>query len=181
MSRLKPLDPANLDAEARAIYDHIGSAHNGHVRGPWPIELRVPVLADLCHKMYDRLCVDTTLGKRLFELMVIVVARKWKSQFEYWAHEQAALKYGIAPEVAHAIRHNKPPPFTLDDEKLVYALTREINEQSTLSDESYARGLAFFGEAKMVEFTLALGYYTMLAIHLNVFAADIPPDAEPLV
>ena len=181
MSRLNPIDRDRLDAEARTIYDHIGLAHNGYVRGPWPIELRVPVLADLCHKMYDRLCVDTTLGKRLFELMVIVVARHWKSQFEYWAHEQAAITHGITPEVAHAIRHNRPPPFTLDDEKLVYALTREINERTTLSDESYARGMAFFGEVKLVEFTLALGFYTMLAIHLNVFQADIPSDAEPLV
>jgi 4-carboxymuconolactone decarboxylase len=180
MSRLAALNPEALDANARAVYDHIASAHKGHVRGPWPIELRVPELADLSHKLYERLCVHTTLGKRLFELMVIIVARHWNSQFEFWAHERLAREHGISEAVTSAIRANRRPTFEHDDEALVYDLTMEINELKTLSDASYKRGVAFFGEEKLVEFTIALGYYTMLAVHLNVFAADIPPDVEPL-
>lgn len=181
MSRLAPLDPAELTPDARRVYDHIASAHAGNVRGPWPIELRIPPLAELSHAMYRRLCVETTLGKRLFELMVIVVARHWNSQFEFWAHERLARQYGIAAAVTEAIRERRRPAFEHDDEALVYDLTTEINEHRTLAPESYARGLAAFGEEKMVEFTIALGYYTMLAIQLNVFEADIPPDARPLV
>ena len=180
MSRLEPLNSDTLDDEGRRIYDGIAAAHNGTVRGPWPIELRIPELADLSHRMYERLCVKTTLGKRLFELMVIVVARYWKSQFEFWAHEKLALDNGVSEAVTSAIRDGRMPAFTLADEALVFALTTEINERRTLNAASYARGLAFFGEEKMVEFTIAVGYYTMLAIQLNVFDADIPADAKRL-
>lgn len=79
MSRLPKLERTALSAEQRRIYDGIAAAHEGQVRGPWAIELRVPEVAEHMHALYDRLCRHPAIGKRLFELMVIVVARHWTS------------------------------------------------------------------------------------------------------
>jgi 4-carboxymuconolactone decarboxylase len=181
MSRLEPLTPNAMPPDTREVFDDIASWHGGSLRGPWAIEMRIPELALLSHKMYRRLCVNTGLGKRLFELMVIIVARRWNSQFEFWAHEKLALEHGVSLDVTEAIRNNERPDFKHDDEVLIYELTTEINAKTTLSDASYARGLAALGEEKMVELVIGIGYYTMLAMQLNVFQADIPPDARPLV
>jgi 4-carboxymuconolactone decarboxylase len=181
VSRLAPLEPDALPADARGVYDDIASWHGGTLRGPWAIEMRIPELALLSHKLYRRLCVNTALGKRLFELMVIVVARRWTSQFEFWAHEKLALENGITKDVTEAIRANRRPDFKHNDEVLIYELTTEINERTTLSPESYARALAALGEEKLIELVVGIGYYTMLAMQLNVFEADIPADARRLV
>ena len=72
MPRLDELDPTRLTPDQKRVYDHIAGQHTGHVRGPWAVALRVPEVAETSHAMYERLCRDTKLGKRLFELMVLV-------------------------------------------------------------------------------------------------------------
>lgn len=180
MSRLPLLEPEKLSPQARRVYDAIAAAHNGIVRGPWQVELRVPEVAEATHALYDRLCVNPTIGKRLFELAVLVVARHWSSQFEWFAHEHQALDAGVSREVVEAIRERRVPPFARDDERLVYELVTEINETHTLGAASYARGLAAFGEERLVELVAATGTYTMIAMQLNVFDVTLPDGARPL-
>jgi 4-carboxymuconolactone decarboxylase len=179
VSRLPALDPATLTPYQRRIYDHIEKAH-GTVRGPWAVELRVPEVAEHMHALYDRLCRDTALGKRLFELMVILVARHWTAQFEWWAHARMALEAGISRAAVDAIRDRRRPVFERDDEQLVYDVVTEINDTHTLGEATYRRALEALGETLLVELISGMGTYTSIAIQLNVFDVPIPPDATPL-
>ncbi len=180
MSRLPKIDPAELSAEQRRIYDGIAAAHGGEVRGPWAIELRVPEVAEHMHALYDRLCVHPAIGKRLFELMVIIVARHWTSQFEWFAHERQARAAGIADAVIDAIRERRKPTFERDDERLVYGVVTELNQTQALSDATYARARETLGEAHLVELIAGMGTYTSIAIQLNAFDVEPPPDARRL-
>ncbi|HXP92525.1 MAG TPA: carboxymuconolactone decarboxylase family protein [Candidatus Binatia bacterium] len=180
-SRLPKIDPATLSAEQRRIYDAIAAAHGGEVRGPWAIELRVPEVAEHMHALYDRLCVRPAIGKRLFELMVITVARHWTSQFEWFAHERQARAAGISDAVIDAIRERRTPAFERDDEQLVYDVVSELNRTQVLSDATYARARETLGEAHLVELIAGMGTYTSIAIQLNAFAVEPPPDARRLV
>jgi 4-carboxymuconolactone decarboxylase len=179
-SRLPELDPAQLDPERKRIYDEIASHHRGTVRGPWLVELRVPEAAAAYHALFRRLCVRPNIGRRLFELMVLVVARHWSSQFEWHTHERQALEQGVSPQVVEAIRERREPPFQRDDERLVYELIDEINRTHTLSTASYERGLAAFGEENLVELVLGAGTYTSIAMQLNVFGVQPPAGGRPL-
>lgn len=179
MSRLSPLDPATLGAQGRRVYDHIEQAH-GVVRGPWAVELRVPEVAEHMHALYERLCVHTTLGKRLFELMVILVARHWTCQFEWYAHSRLAREAGLSEAVVEAVRAKRRPDFERDDERLVYDVVTEMHETRTLSEVTYRRAVAELGEAHLVELICGMGTYTSLAIQLNAFDVSIPADGTPL-
>lgn len=179
MSRLPDLDPAALTPEQRRVYDDI-AAHHPRVRGPWQIELRIPEVAHHYHGLYERLCVRPNIGKRLFELMVIVVARDWTAQFEWYAHERQALANGIAPAVVDAIRERRSPTFERDDERLVYELTRELLETRRLSPATYGRALAAFGEENLVELITGAGTYVSIALQLCAFDVTPPPDARLL-
>jgi 4-carboxymuconolactone decarboxylase len=179
VSRLSQLDRATLTAEQQRIYDHIEQAH-GKVRGPWAVELRVPEVAEHMHALYERLCVRTALGKRLFELMVILVARHWTSQFEWYAHARLAREAGLSQAAVDAVRERRRPEFERDDERLVYDIVTEIHETRTLSEGTYRRALAALGETLLVELICAMGTYTSLAIQLNAFDVPIPDDATPL-
>jgi 4-carboxymuconolactone decarboxylase len=181
MSRLPPLDPAALTSEQKRVYDHIAAGHShGQVRGPWPIELRIPEVAQAYHALYERLCCKPKVGKRLFELMVIVVARHMDAQFEWFAHERQALEHGVPPAAVDAIRERRPPVFERDDERLVYELITELNQTHRLAQATYDRALAAFGEENLVELVTGAGTYTSIAMQLNAFEIAVPADARPL-
>jgi 4-carboxymuconolactone decarboxylase len=180
MQRLPDLDTAALTPEQKRVYDDVAAAHGGHVRGPWAIALRDPELLYHAHKLYDRLCTGTKLGERLFELMVLTVARHWTSQFEWATHERKAREVGVPPAIIEAIRHNRVPHFEHQDEQIVYDIVIELEHTTQLSTPSYERARAFFGEDLLVELISAAGLYTMIAMLLNAFDAPIPATVEPL-
>lgn len=180
MSRLPEIDPATLSPLAREIYDEIAQDHRGHVRGPWPIELRVPETAKAYHDLYRRLCAHPNIGRRLFELMILVVARHYTAQFEWFAHERQALENGISPAVIEEIRHRRVPTFEKDDERIVYETTRELMEQHRLADATYARALELLSEEGIVELIVGAGTYVSIALQLNAFDIRIPADVRPL-
>jgi 4-carboxymuconolactone decarboxylase len=82
-------------AEQKRVYQEIGGARGGLVRGPFVIWLRNPEIADLANQFGNSLRLRGKLDKRLFELMVLIVARHWSAQYEWFAHEKAALKAGV--------------------------------------------------------------------------------------
>lgn len=179
--RLPPLDPAALTPDQKRVHDHIAAGHShGQVRGPWAIELRIPELAHHYHALYERLCVRPNIGRRLFELMVIVVARHWDSQFEWFAHERQALEHGVTPAVVDAIRERRTPAFERDDERLVYELVNELNQAHRIEQATYDRALAAFGEENLVELIVGAGTYASIAMQLNAFEVALPPGARPL-
>jgi 4-carboxymuconolactone decarboxylase len=180
MSRLDPLSPDDLTPEQRAIYSSVAAAHTGHVRGPWEIALRLPAVLEHAHALYDRLCRDTKLGKRLFELMVLVVARYWTSQFEWHTHEKYARQYGISDAAIEAIFTRAVPHFERRDEQIVYDVVTELLETKALTNATYAGAQHEFGDDLLVELVSAAGLYTMVAMMLNAFEADVPPTARRL-
>ena len=120
------------------------------------------------------------LERRLLELMILVAARLATAQYAWFIHEPYALKFGIAPDIVEAIRERRTPNFTREDERVVYDLTMELNTTGTLSEASYQRGMAMFGEQVMVELVSAIGFYAMVAMTLNAFAVAPPEGKEGL-
>jgi 4-carboxymuconolactone decarboxylase len=112
--------------------------------------------------------------------MILVAARLATAQYAWFIHEPYALKFGIAPEIIHAIRERRAPDFSRDDERLVYDITTELNTTRTLSEASYLRGMTMLGEQTMVELVSAIGFYSMVAMTLNAFAVAVPGGKEPL-
>jgi 4-carboxymuconolactone decarboxylase len=180
MGRLPDIDPTKLSPEQRAIYDRL-MRERGHMRGPFAVWLRNAELCDSTLKLQEMFASRVKLERRLLELMILVAARLATAQYAWFIHEPYALKFGIAPEIVKAIRERRTPEFACEDERLVYDLTMELNATRTLSEASYARGMAMFGEEVMVELVSAIGFYAMVAMTLNAFAVAVPDGKEALV
>jgi 4-carboxymuconolactone decarboxylase len=180
MPRLSEIDPDKLSSEQRAIYDRL-MRDRGHMRGPFAVWLRNSELCDSTLKLQEMFASRVKLERRLLELMILVAARLATAQYAWFIHEPYALKFGISPGIIQAIRERRTPDFTREDERLVYDLTQELKTTRTLSEASYARGVAMFGEQVMVELVTAIGFYAMVAMTLNAFAVAVPTGKEPLV
>ena len=180
MSRLPVLQLEDLTAEQKRIYDEIASVRHGVVRGPFPIWLRNPELADRANQFGNALRMHGKLETRLFELMVLIVARHWSAQYEWFAHAKAALSAGLSPEIIEAIQNSRRPESMREDEQLVYEIVTELVDTRTLSQPSYDRALAALGLDLLIELITAAGFYTMIAMVLNAFDAPVPGGARPL-
>lgn len=179
MTRVATLDRSELTPQQQKLYDDIAGAR-GRVGGPFGIWLRLPALADAANKFGNLLRVEGKLDKRLFELMTIVVARHWSAQYEWFVHESAARKAGVADDVIAAIRVGRRPNFTRDDERLVYDVVTELNETRDVSEQSYEHVLSAFGLDLTIEFFTATGFYIMVAAMLKAFDVTTPDGSKPL-
>jgi len=181
MSRLSELDIADLAPGQQRALDKLRTviSHDG-LGGPFSVWLRMP---DIGPAIIDLFAVHRRQGKlekRLFELMTLVVIRRWSAQFAWWAHGPRAQQLGIAPEIVEAIKTGREPHIARDDEKLVYELTAEIMDNHALSDATCARAKAMFGEEVLIELVFAVGFYNMVGITLSSFDIPTPDGTKPL-
>jgi 4-carboxymuconolactone decarboxylase len=179
MGRLAEIDESKLSTEQRRIYDDIKRVR-GRVRGPFAIWLRNAELAECALKLQDMFASRTKLEPRLVQLMILVAARLANAQYAWFIHEPHALNHGISADIVAAIRERRAPEFTREDERLVYDITLELNTTHGLSDESFNRSMAMFGEQQMVELVSGVGFYSMVAMTLNAFEVSVPGDGKPL-
>ena len=179
MERLPEIDEAKLAPEQRTIYDEIMRVR-GHMRGPFAVWLRNAELCENTLKLQELFASRVKLERRLLELMILVSARLATTQYAWFIHEPHAIKFGISPKIVQAIRERRTPEFSRDDERLVCDITMELNTTRTLSEASYQRGMAAFGEQTMVELVSAIGFYVMVAMTLNAFAVSVPGGKEAL-
>ncbi len=109
--------------------------------------------------------------------MILIVARHWTSQFEWYSHEGQALKAGVTADVIEALRHGRAPAFARDDEQIIYDYATELLEKKSVGEASYQRALDLFGTVGVVELTALLGYYVMVAMTLNAHEIPLPAGA----
>lgn len=179
MSRVAALRPDELSPEQKRIHDEIAAAR-GVVRGPFAIWLRLPELADTANHLGNVLRRKSHFEKRLFELMVMVVARHWSASYAWNVHAKEAESAGVNPAVIEAIRAGRRPAFAKEDERLVYDTVAELCESRRLSQAAYDRALAALGQERLIELIAGAGFYTMVAMTLSAF--DVPPadGGQPL-
>lgn len=179
MTRLPDPDPATLSPEQKRVYDTIVAGPRGRVRGPLAVWLQRPDLADRAQALGRYCRYDSSLPPRLSELAILVTAKIWGAEFEWFAHAPLARDGGLPEAVIDAIRTGAEPSFAADDEAVVYAVARTLNDTRKLPQDLYDRAVAVLGVGGVVDLIGVLGYYSLVSMTLNAFEVDLPAGAEP--
>lgn len=181
MSRLAEITMNDLDAEQQQAMQKLRTVitHTG-MGGPFSVWIRMPGIGPAIIDLFVAQRKQGKLEKRLFELMTLVVIRRWTAQFAWFAHGPRAAELGISPAIIDAIRTRRAPTITRDDEKLVYELTTELLDQHALSDATYARAKSILGEAVLIELIFSIGFYEMVGVTLKSFEVPTPDGTRPL-
>jgi 4-carboxymuconolactone decarboxylase len=177
--RLPDLDPAALTPEQQPVYDAIKSGPRGVVYGPLAVWLRRPQLADRAQSLGAYCRYGSSLSPRLSEMAILVTARVWGSEFEWWAHKQHALTAGIAPSVIEAIRTHQAPALDDAEDQVVYDVATTLNRTRTVDDALYGRAIATLGEGRLIDLIGVLGYYTLISMTINTFQVARPDGTPP--
>jgi len=173
---------AELDDWAQQIYDSLADPDGGTLRGlkgPGGMLLHSPALSRHSRPLNHYLRHQSGLGGRVRELAILTTARELDSQFEWAAHEPAALDEGIAPEVIDVIRHRKPSSGLDRGDAIVIELGREIFGSRKVAATTYAHALQQFGRQELVDLVALMGNYAGTAALLTAFDMQLDPGQPP--
>ena len=149
--------------------------------GPFNAWARSPDLGDRLQRVGEYIRYNTSIPLRLNEFAILITARHWTSQYEWYAHLPFALKAGLDPRIAADLAQNRRPAGMKDDEAAVYEFCTELHRDKQVSDASHARALALFGEKGVMDLIGVSGYYTAVSMTLNVARARLPSgESDPL-
>jgi len=179
--RMPPIATDQLTDAQKKAADEFGQGRGYAVRGPFVPLIRSPEVMLRAKAMGDYLRFKSTLGPRLNEMVILITAREWTQQYEWHAHYAIALKEGLRREIADAIADGRRPVGMAEDEDAAYDIATEILRTKRVSDVTYRRAVAKFGEQGVIDLLGVVGYYNFLAIVMNATRTALPDNvAEPL-
>jgi len=188
--RFKQIPPDNLTPEQRALADAIRSgpraavknssaAKPGPLGGPFNVFLRSPGVGHIIQSLGAEIRFRSSIPPKLNELAIIVTARHWSCQYEWFAHHRLALEAGLDPAIGEDIAQGRRPRNMSSDEAIVYDFSHELQETKGVSDSTYKAALDRFGERGVMDLIAVNGYYVLVSMTLNVDRTPLPGGAPP--
>jgi len=178
--RMPPIPPETYDAEQKKAAEEFQIARKGPVFGPFSVLIRVPELMTAYRIQGDYLRLKPSIGTELSELIILVTAREWTQDYEWYLHAPIALKRGISQQIIDAIEQGQRPSGMNDDQAICYDFSIELHRNKRVSDATYERAVKRFGEKGVLDIAGINGYYTALAMAMNTTRYAIPPDGKRL-
>jgi 4-carboxymuconolactone decarboxylase len=169
----RALSDSILNGPRRAIADPNVPAPKS-VGSPFNVWLRSPELGDRLQKIGEHIRFKSTLGAKLNEFAILITARYWGAQYEWYAHHRLAMQAGLNPTIAQDVAEGRVPAGMREDEAIVYRFTRELHLKHFVSDETFKLARDKLGEQGVVDLIGVNGYYVLVSMTLNVDRTPIP-------
>lgn len=155
------------EAQKKALDQFISKRGGPLVRGPFLALLRSPDVMTPAEILGEYLQFKTVLPPKLREFTILITARQWTQDTEWNSHVAIAEKNGLSPEIAAALAAGERPAGMSEDEAAVYDFCDALHRNHSVSDATYAKALAKFGEQGVVDLISVNGYYTWFAMIMN--------------
>jgi 4-carboxymuconolactone decarboxylase len=176
--RMPPIPADKMtDAQKKAVADYKTIRSADLTGPPWTVLLRVPDLVVPSLQLRLHNLQNSALSPKLTELAILIAARHWTNSYEFNAHYTLAVKAGLSPDVIAAVADGRRPDRMADDEAILHDFCMEVLNNGSVSDATYEKALAKFGEAGIVEAAGLQGYYSYLAMVMNVARSPSPANA----
>jgi 4-carboxymuconolactone decarboxylase len=178
--RLPTIPPAQYTEEQKQAAAEFESARKVPVFGPFEPLMYSPQVMSTARAMGDYLRYKSAIGNTLSELVILITAREWTQDYEWFLHYPIALKAGIRKEIADDIAAGRRPTGMSPDEETVFDFTSELLRNKQVSDATFERAKSRLGMKGVVDMTGIVGYYTFLAMQLNVAQYPAATDGKKL-
>jgi 4-carboxymuconolactone decarboxylase len=152
-----------LNPEQQAVATEVLKQSSAGLGGPYGMLLKSPELLKRYLAMTEYLRQKTSLPHRLNEMAILLEARLWDAQYEWWAHEPLARKAGLSDAIINDIRNGKRPDAMQPDEAVVYDVVTELLNKRQLSDDTFGKARQILGEQQVVDLVAVAGFYVMVS------------------
>jgi 4-carboxymuconolactone decarboxylase len=176
-TRVQPIEASALQADQRAVFGRIADSR-GEVAGPFTVLLHVPELADRVQRLGAYLRYEAGLDRDVAELAILVTARACRSPFEWEEHEPIARASGVPDAVIRLVEDEADSASLVPRYRAVVDYVRELARSGGAADATYQVVLETLGVQGVVELTVLVGYYSMLAMTLNAHEVPMTPQTQ---
>jgi 4-carboxymuconolactone decarboxylase len=114
-------------------------------------------------------------------LCALIGAWEIDQQYEWSAHEPAALREGASQKTIDVIKYNRPIEGLDEQDTVLIQMGRQIMRNHKLDSEVFAHAVKVFGRQRTLEIALAIGDYVMAGIMLTAADQQLPPERKALL
>jgi 4-carboxymuconolactone decarboxylase len=182
--RFRPLAADQLTAEQKTMVNDLLAGSRTSLGGPFNVLLRSPEMGNLSQKLGEYIRFRNSVPRRLNEMAILMTARWWSSQYEWFAHRPLAIEAGLSASVVDDLQAGRRPAAMKPDETVIYDFCSELRERRRVSDGTFKAAIDLLGERGVVDLVGTMGYYDLVSMALNVDRYPLPagaplPFAEP--
>jgi len=177
MRELPLADYTPAQQEAAAFFE---ATRGVKLAGPFDILLRSPEVLKRAQYLGAFLRYDCSLSGPNSEFAILIVARIWSNDYEWHIHAPIALRGGVAPDTVTAIGEGRRPQDMTEQQAAIYDFSHELMVARTVSDATYARAQALFGDKGIIDLIGLNGYYSLLAMTMNAVQMQLPAGGQEL-
>jgi alkylhydroperoxidase family enzyme len=177
MARIPYVDLANASQEIRDTFEALPTHLN---------IFKMVANAETCFRPFLRLGASILgrqqLDGKIRELVILHVAKLWNGRYEHNQHVPIAKAVGASDAEIEAIDAGKIDADCFNPaERAILRFTTEVVENGRADDSTFASVAEFLSPREIVELTLAIGFYTTVAMLCETTDVDIDPPAETKV
>ncbi len=180
LSRLPPVQRADLDEEGKRIWDAIAGGRGIPRTGPAAVSMHSPKAAESIQALNQYLR-KTVVGPRFFELSALIAAREFDQQYEWSGHEPAALRAGLEQSVIDVVKHDRDVSGLSEKDATVIRLGRALFRDHKVNAELWAKMVQLFGRQGAVEITTIMADYAMAGFLLTAVDQQLPPERKAML
>jgi len=181
ITRFAPLKPDELSPAQKTWADMIVAPPRNAKFGspPYRAYIRNPELAPRLSALSDYLRWNSSLPPRLSEFAILLTARQWTAQYEWFAHYPLALKAGLDAKILGDVSAGRRPDNMRDDEAALYDFVTALYRDKKVTDPVYKAAVEKFGERGVMDIIGIIGYYDLVSMTLITMQAGAPNDSVP--
>jgi 4-carboxymuconolactone decarboxylase len=181
ITRFAPLKPDELSPAQKTWADMIAAPPRNAKFGspPYRAYIRNPELAPRLSALSDYLRWNSSLPPRLSEFAILLTARQWTAQYEWFAHYPLALKAGLDAKILGDVSAGRRPDNMRDDEAALYDFVTALYRDKKVTDPVYKAAVDKFGERGVMDIIGIIGYYDLVSMTLITMQAGAPNDSVP--
>jgi len=172
MARVRILQKDEVDPIAREMFQKSEDT-TGRVINLFRVLAHSPKICRDWNRMGATILLKGELDKRLMELAVIRVGELTQSAYELAAHRALGMRFGLTQAQVDAVADWEKATVFDEVESLVLQYTDEVALNIRVSDETFARLEKRFNQREIVELTVAIGFYGMVARTLEALQVDM--------
>jgi 4-carboxymuconolactone decarboxylase len=177
--RFKPLTWDEMSPAQRKMVEDLVAGPRSGANGPFNVLLRSPEMGDIAQQFGASMRFNQSMPRKLNEMAIIITARYWTAQYEWYAHKRAALQAGLNPAIVDAIQNGRRPAGMQKDEDAVYTFCSELLNTKHVSDATFQTAKDTVGEKGVVDLMGVMSWYQMVSMMLNVDRYPLPDGAQP--
>jgi alkylhydroperoxidase family enzyme len=175
--RIAPARPRELRPLARAVAEIAGRVSGGGPPNIFTTLGQHPRLFRAWLRYSARLMPFGSLPRCDTELVILRVAWRCRSAYEWHQHVSIALRVGLTPDELAGVAEGSAAGGFTERQRALLAASDELISQCALSDSTWSAVQASLSDREAIELCLLIGHYQGLASTIGGLGIEVDGDS----